>query len=109
MKTFEHIEAWTNDGKITHYRMDNTNSEIMLLGDVNYPLRIDNQPYYWASGLPFIPFKNNYRELCDLKFIKSLIDNYDLTRSEAANYIQEVKNIIYVLKGYSGDNENYIK
>ena len=109
MKTFEHIEAWTSDGKITHYRMDNTNSEIMLLGDVNYPLRIDNQPYYWASGLPFIPFKNNYRELCDLKFIKSLIDNYDLTRSEAANYIQEVKNIIYVLKGYTGDKENLMK
>lgn len=109
MKIFEHVEVWTTDGKVTHYRIDKQNDDIMFLGDVSYPLKIDNQPYMWGSGLPFIAFKNNYRELCDLKFVKNIVDNYDLTRSEAANYIQEVKNLVYVLKGYAGDADNLQK
>lgn len=40
----------------------------------------------------------------DIKFVKSLIDAYDLSRSEAANYVEEVKNLIFVLKGYGGEN-----
>ncbi len=36
--------------------------------------------------------------------MKSLIDAYDLSRSEAANYVEEVKNLIFVLKGYGGEN-----
>lgn len=104
METFEHVEVWTSDGKINHFRKDK--NELVSLGEADYPLHINNQPYYWHSGLPFIPFKNNHSELSDLKFVKSLVDNYDLTRSEAANYIQEVKNLIYVIKGYAGDKEN---
>lgn len=54
--------------------------------------------------MPFIAFKNNRIEKPDIKFVKSLIDGYDLGRSEAANYVEEVKNLIYVLKGYGGEN-----
>lgn len=54
--------------------------------------------------MPFIPFKNNQIEMPDIKFVKSLIDGYDLGRSEAANYMDEVKNLIFVLKGYGGQN-----
>lgn len=35
--------------------------------------------------------KNNDIELPDIKFVKSLIDNYDKSRSEAANYVEETK------------------
>ncbi|MBU0279276.1 phage portal protein [Gemella sp. zg-1178] len=108
LKTFEHLEVWTSSG-VTHYRLDASLGEIMQLGDLSYPLRVENQFFNWSSGIPFVAFKNNHRELCDLKFVKSIVDNYDLTRSEAANYIQEVKNIIYVLKGYSGDSDNVAK
>mgnify|MGYP000122761237 FL=1 len=46
----------------------------------------------------------------DVKFVKSLIDGYDLGRSEAANYMDEVKNLIFVLKGYGGQNlSDFIK
>lgn len=38
----------------------------------------------------------------DIKFVKTLVDGYDLSRSEAANYVEEVKNLIFVLKGYGG-------
>lgn len=57
----------------------------------------------WGK-VPFIPFKNNQIEMPDIKFVKSLIDGYDLGRSEAANYMDEVKNLIFVLKGYGGQN-----
>ena len=40
----------------------------------------------------------------DIKFVKTLVDAYDLSRSEAANYVEEVKNLIFVLKGYGGED-----
>lgn len=54
--------------------------------------------------VPFIAFKNNRLELPDIKFIKTLIDDYDRSRSDVANFIDEVKNLIYVLKGYGGED-----
>ena len=54
--------------------------------------------------VPWIPVKNNDIELPDIKFVKSLIDNYDKSRSEAANSVEETKNLIFILKGYKGDN-----
>ncbi|MDQ4681584.1 phage portal protein, partial [Stenotrophomonas maltophilia group sp. RNC7] len=57
----------------------------------------------WGK-VPFIPFKNNDFELPDLQFVKTLIDNYDLTRSDVANLLEDIKNVIYILKGYGGAN-----
>lgn len=57
----------------------------------------------WGK-VPFIGFKNNAIEYPDVKFIKSLIDSYDKSRSEIDNFIEEVKNLIYILKGYGGEN-----
>ncbi|OZV10815.1 phage portal protein [Tissierella sp. P1] len=60
----------------------------------------------WKSWgkVPFIAFKNNRLEYPDVKFIKSLVDDYDKSRSDVSNFIEEVKNLIYVLKGYGGEN-----
>ncbi|MBU5677899.1 phage portal protein [Alkaliphilus sp. MSJ-5] len=60
----------------------------------------------WKSWgkVPFIPWKNNRLEYPDIRFIKSLIDNYDLSRSDIANFIEDTKNLIYVLKGYGGED-----
>ena len=52
--------------------------------------------------VPFVPFKNNDYELPDLKFVKSLIDGYDKARSDVANFLDEVRSIVYALKGYGG-------
>ena len=52
--------------------------------------------------IPFVPFKNNDYELPDLKFVKSLIDGYDKARSDVANFLDEVRSIVYALKGYGG-------
>jgi len=57
----------------------------------------------WGK-VPFIPFKNNRLESPDIKFIKSLIDGYDKTRSDTENLLEEVKNLIFILKGYGGED-----
>lgn len=86
-------------------------------------IQLDSEKYLNASGegtiishftvndeagtwdkVPFIAFKNNDRELPDLQFVKTLVDNYDLTRSDIANLLEDVRNLIYVLKGYGGES-----
>lgn len=57
----------------------------------------------WGK-VPFIGFKNNHLEYPDIRFIKSLVDSYDKSRSDIDNFIEETKNLVYVLKGYGGEN-----
>nr|DAR08320.1 MAG TPA: PORTAL PROTEIN [Caudoviricetes sp.] len=57
----------------------------------------------WGK-VPFIAWKNNHIEFPDIRFIKSLVDNYDFSRSEVANFIENTKNLVYILKGYGGQN-----
>ncbi|MGL4572010.1 MAG: phage portal protein [Clostridium sp.] len=105
-KTVTKIELWYPD-KVEYYVKD---GEKILLDSERY-LNIEGDAgHYTKDGkqsvwnrVPFIAFKNNRKELGDIKFIKSLVDGYDLSRSDVANFIEEVKNLIYVLKGYDGD------
>ena len=99
------VEVWT-EHDVKYYKLE---SQVLIpYSDLNHN---DNGPvgHYQKNGtwrswgvVPFVPFKNNRFEICDLKFVKSLIDAYDMTRSEAANYVEEVKNLIFILKGYGG-------
>ncbi|WP_443660431.1 phage portal protein [Clostridium algidicarnis] len=57
----------------------------------------------WGK-VPFIVFKNNRREIPDIKYVKSLIDDYDLRRSDVSNVLEECKNFIYVIKNYGGED-----
>lgn len=99
------VEVWT-ERDVKYYKLE---SQVLIpYSNLNHG---DNGPvaHYQKNGtwtswgvVPFIPFKNNRFEICDLKFVKSLLDAYDMTRSEAANYVEEVKNLIFILKGYGG-------
>ncbi|MDY4605406.1 MULTISPECIES: phage portal protein [Clostridium] len=101
------VEYWTNESA-TYYVLEDgkliLDSE-MYLEDENFNghFKINNENGGW-SKVPFIPFKNNDFELPDVQFIKTLIDNYDSTRSDISNQLEEIKNIIYALKGYGGEN-----
>lgn len=57
----------------------------------------------WGK-VPFISFKNNRLEYPDIRFIKSLVDDYDKSRSDVSDFIEDVKNLIFVLKGYGGQD-----
>lgn len=102
--------------KVQHW----TDTEVKYYIFKNNKLIIDSEMYFDNPGeyghflvdgkqasfgkVPFIPFKNNNLEYGDIRFVKSLVDSYDNTRSENANYIEDVRDLIYVLKGYGGES-----
>lgn len=100
------IEYWTPES-VDYFVM--RNGEVML--DSEEYLTDDHAGHFLAGGspeswgaVPFIPFKNNDFELPDLKFVETLIDGYDISRSDIANLLDEIKSVIYALKGYGGEN-----
>lgn len=52
--------------------------------------------------VPFVELKNNDEGQSDLKFTKSLIDNYDFNLSAFSNNLADIAKAIWVLKGYEG-------
>jgi len=106
-KTTTNVEVWTKEG-VAYYKLDNK----LLIPDYNRNQDNNGPVAHYKKGdmwyawdrVPFISFKNNRIELPDIKFVKSLVDEYDKSRSEAANYVDEVKNLIFVLKGYGGED-----
>lgn len=106
-KIITHVEVWTEDG-VKFYRLDgksliyDVDKNMDTMGPVAH-YKTDSEWCAWGK-VPFIPFKNNMIEMPDIKFVKSLVDGYDFGRSEAANYVEEVKNLIFVLKGYGGQD-----
>lgn len=51
---------------------------------------------------PFVEIKNNEEAISDLRFTKSLIDNYDFNLSSFSNNLADIAKAIWVLKGYEG-------
>lgn len=106
-KTVTEVEVWTATD-VKYYRRD---KDIIICSPTrNYDENggIVNHYYVndqWTSwgAVPFIPFKNNFKELPDIKFIKSIIDNYDQSRSKAANYVEDVTNYLIAIYGYNAD------
>lgn len=64
---------------------------------------LDDVGYPWGR-VPLIPFRNNEEEENDLTFYKELIDEYDSNVSDNANAFEEMRRLIYVLRGYDGEN-----
>ncbi|MCF6464192.1 phage portal protein [Clostridium sp. Cult1] len=99
------VEWWTRE-TVTFYIQDNSGD--FVLDDTENP-NPDHHFYYNDIGygwtkVPFIEFPNNEERLSDLKFYKELIDSYDLNISDLANNLEEVQEIIMVLKGYEGES-----
>lgn len=110
-RTITKIEYYTKD-TVNYYML--TENKNVILDSEKYLNVGEGVLGHYKKGdepksfgkVPFVPFKNNKLEYPDLKFIKSLVDNYDIARSDIANFIEEVKNLIYVLKGYGGADLN---
>ena len=59
------------------------------------------------DGFGFIPFfrlDNGQKQTSGLKSIKALIDDYDLMSCGLSNNIQDANEVLYVVKGFDGDN-----
>ena len=59
------------------------------------------QGYNWEK-VPFVCFKYNHEEIPLIKFVKSLVDDYDKHKSDNSNNLEDLPNGIYVLKNYDG-------
>ena len=94
------VEWYTKD-LITIY-LEDENGEFKKTEEQNY-YYINEQGYNWGV-VPFIEFKNNQEKTGDLKLYKDLIDVYDKVNSDIVNDIEELQNLIYVLKGYESES-----
>jgi len=61
--------------------------------------------HHWGR-VPFIPFYNNDRRTNDLNSYKDLIDVYDKTYNGFVNDVEDIQEVIIVLKGYGGEDLN---
>ncbi len=105
-KDVKKVEYWTKDD-VTYYTYFNGN----MVPDVEAPEEGEPIGHYKVNGseeykgwgrVPFIPFKNNTRELNDLTYFKSLIDDYDKNTSDTSNTLDDIARFIYILKNYEG-------
>lgn len=95
------VEWWTRD-MVTFYIQDDSGEYILDDTEESNP---DSHYYYNDMGygwgkVPFIEFPNNEERNSDLKFYKELIDSYDLNVADLANNLEEIQEIIMILKGY---------
>ena len=58
--------------------------------------------YTLFPHLPFVQFKNNYKGIPDLQFIKDMIDKIDNIDSAEANDVERLYFTFLKIKGYSG-------
>ncbi|WP_215064138.1 MULTISPECIES: phage portal protein [unclassified Oceanobacillus] len=103
------IELW-DDQQVTFYE----ESEDGIVIDSSYEVNPQSHFYYndqgygWStdekSAIPFIGFRNNEEAVSDLTFYKRLIDVFEKIFSDAANNIEDIQKVIYILKGYDGTN-----
>ncbi|CAM4185639.1 phage portal protein [Paenibacillus alkaliterrae] len=108
-RTRYRVELWDKE-KVTYF---------MQQADNTYALdAIDPNPrYHWYSfnttspsemkanswgRIPFIALENNDDQIPDLRFTKTLIDDYDLNASDFSNNLSDIQELIWILKGYEG-------
>lgn len=115
LKTITKVEYWIPEG-VAYYVSETSGDGLNLIldseryldaatdeGEFMEHFLTGKTPGSWGK-VPFIAFKNNDHELPDLKFVKTLIDGYDKSRSDVANLLDEIKSVIYALKGYGGND-----
>lgn len=88
-KEITKYELW-DDKKVDYYE-----------GDENTFTFIETKKHTYGE-IPFIPFKNNATATSDLKMYKELIDAIDKLISGFANDIDDIQEIIWVIKNYAG-------
>lgn len=101
----ERIEYWT-ENDVTFYELQ----EGQLIPDyyhgeehIQAHYYVGNKRMSW-NRVPFIPFKNNPQEISDLFMYKTIIDAMDKRLSDTQNTFDESTELIYILKGYEGQD-----
>lgn len=111
-KDITHVEYYEPDG-ITYYIYDDGRLLLDSEKYLNVGDGVEKIGHYIKDGehisfgtVPFVWCKNNRKELPDIKFVKTLIDEYDKSRSDIAQLLEDCRNWIAVIAGYEGDADN---
>ncbi|TCP64762.1 SPP1 family phage portal protein [Heliophilum fasciatum] len=100
------VEYWDTSG-VKRYVMPNNATALVPddEGDGSHFTVTDSTgketPYNWER-VPFICFRYNDEELPLIKFVQSLVDDYDLQTSDHSNNLADLPNGIYIIKNYDG-------
>ena len=112
-KILKKVEWWTKND-VTYYiekRDGNYQKEAEKIGHWTVvkenQQELEKKEHGWGK-VPFVPLKNNAKELPDLKMIKGLIDAYDLICSEGTNSLLDLVDLYWVIAGYGGETANEI-
>lgn len=90
-----------DDGKI----ILDASAEINPRPHIIYKKPGDESTYYDDYGMiPFFRLDNCQKQFSGLKPIKALIDDYDLMSCGLSNNIQDSNEVLYVVKGFDGDD-----
>ena len=74
----------------------------------SYP-EVGQEFVHGFGAVPFIPFYNNAARMGDLLLYRDLIDAYDKVVSGFANDMEDVQEVIFVIKNYGGtDKEEFL-
>ena len=107
-KTKRRVEWWTAEG-VSRFTED-SDGEFLQDGEdghwtVTEMLDGEEQQtvqHGWGR-VPFIPLRNNDREMTDLQLVKGLIDAYDYISSEGTNNLLDMVDLYWVIQGYGGE------
>ena len=106
LKKVMKVEYWEDNTVMYYVESENgliPDIEANEIGEHIGHFNINGIENGWGK-IPYIPFKNNSYELPDLYFVKDIIDQYDKITSDNSNLLDEIQNVIYVLKNYGGTN-----
>ncbi|WP_340285357.1 phage portal protein [Staphylococcus coagulans] len=101
----ERVEYWTKDDVTFYELQDGQLIPDFYHGEENIQAHyyIGNKRVSWGR-VPFIPFKNNPQEVSDIYMYKTIIDAMDKRLSDTQNTFDASTELIYVLKGYEGQD-----
>lgn len=92
-----------NEKTTTHYNLWSDTECVMFTQEENKDIIQTEVVSHTYGEVPFICFKNNAASVNDLKMYKKLIDATDKLFSGFANDIDDLQEIIWVIKNYAGE------
>lgn len=107
LKYIIHTYATTNEQNksVTKYEVWSNKDVNVFIQPEGGSIALEKTKTHEYGSVPFIPFKNNAKCVDDLKMYKTLIDSMDKLVSGYANDIDDLQEIVWVIKNYNGEVE----
>lgn len=112
VETYRKVEWWTAKD-VTYYTeregefIQERKMPHWVMTEICDGEEVSKMEHSWGR-VPFIPLRNNTKELTDLQLVKDLIDAYDLVSSEGTNTMLDLVDLYWVIQGYGAETASAI-